>query len=294
MNYLLKEYQDLVESYANKPRDVCTIPMNRKPLWFFTYVKNDCVYVSPSRIQKPSSKMQGPRRLNPAEFKIMLDLYIRRKCGQQVSSDATKASQNQVYWYGVFHDMEMGKENVFSNSTYTKCKNSSHTLPPVANKQLYRIGNHRILKVFEYEFQFVQQLIPECENGHVKEYSPQSEYANHRSLPLGPNGSGRFCRFSICGPAVAGVYLWVVDGEIIYIGETVNLLKRFNSGYGNISPRNCHINGQSTNCRMNKVVLEYYRKGQIIDLYFLPTEDYKQIEFALLQRIHTKYNVKGN
>lgn len=128
----------------------------------------------------------------------------------------------------------------------------------------------------------------------IKEYAPQKQYANHEHLPVGPYGSGTFCRFSIRTPVAPGVYLWVVAGEIIYIGETTNLLNRFNNGYGNISPRNCYIGGQSTNCKMNKVVMEYYKKGQVIDLYFLPTEDYKQIELSLLRRIHTKYNVKDN
>ena len=46
----------------------------------------------------------------------------------------------------------------------------------------------------------------------------------------------------------------VRDGQIIYIGETAGLRQRFNMGYGNISPRNCYVGGQSTNCKMNKIV----------------------------------------
>lgn len=299
VDYTLKEYQDLVESYSKEPRDVHTIPLNREPIWFFTYVEKGFVYVRPSCINKPSSRMKVPRKLNPAEFKIMLKLYIRRKCGQRVSGDATKSSQNQVYWYGIFRDMEMKNPNdivygQFLNSTYTEQKKHSHIPPPTNNKHSYGMDNHGIFKVLEYEFQFIQRLIPECENGLIKEYAPQNQYANHDNLPVGPNGSGTFCRFSIQAPAAPGVYLWVVAGDIIYIGETANLSKRFNSGYGNISPRNCYIGGQSTNCKMNKVVMEYYKKGQMIDLYFLPTEDYKQIELSLLRRIHTKYNVKDN
>ena len=180
--------------------------------------------------------------------------------------------------------MEVQKTNdtvsgQFSNGTYDEHRKHSYTLPPPVNK---RIDNHCILNVLEYEFQFVQQLIPECENGMIKEYAPQKQYANHEHLPVGPYGSGTFCRFSIRTPVAPGVYLWVVAGEIIYIGETTNLLNRFNNGYGNISPRNCYIGGQSTNCKMNKVVMEYYKKGQVIDLYFLPTEDYKQIELFSL------------
>lgn len=299
VDYTIKGYQDLVESYANEPRDVRTIPLDREPIWFFTYVENSYIYVRPARLQKPSSRMRAPRRLNPAEFNIMLDLYIRRKCGQQVSADAKKASQNQVYWYGVFRDVEMKNmddavSRQFPNNKYSERKEHSRLPFPADNKHLYEMDNPHILKVLGYEFQFIQQLIPECENGQIKEYAPQNKYAKRGNLLLARNGSGTFCRFSIQAPTAPGVYLWVVAGEIIYIGEAVNLSKRFNSGYGNISPRNCYIGGQSTNCKMNKVVLEYYRKGQVIDLYFLPTEDHKQTELFLLQRIHTKYNVKDN
>ena len=58
VDYTLKEYQDLVESYSKEPRDVHTIPLNREPIWFFTYVEKGFVYVRPSCINKPSSRMK--------------------------------------------------------------------------------------------------------------------------------------------------------------------------------------------------------------------------------------------
>ena len=119
-------------------------------------------------------------------------------------------------------------------------------------------------------------------------------YNNRSNLPLLPNGSGAFCRFTLHAPAVSGVYLWIVEGKIIYIGETVNLHQRFNTGYGNISPRNCYLGGQSTNCKMNKVVMEHYRRGTPVDLYFYETDLYKQVELDLLRRISTNYHVKDN
>jgi len=65
-------------------------------------------------------------------------------------------------------------------------------------------------------------------------------------------------------------------------------------GYGTISPRNCFEGGQKTNCKMNKVVLEIYKNGQKIDIYFYETKDYKAIEKELLESITTPYNVKNN
>lgn len=154
--------------------------------------------------------------------------------------------------------------------------------------------NRDIIALFGYDFYYIQQLIPECVNGKVKEYYPQNNYTNKDNLPLLYYGSGAFCRFSIDAPSISGVYLWVVESEIIYIGETFDLRQRFNVGYGNISPRNCYVGGQSTNYKMNKVVMEYYKKGKPVNLYFYATPNYKHVELEMLGRIRTKYNVKDN
>lgn len=144
-----------------------------------------------------------------------------------------------------------------------------------------------------YPFRFIQRLVPDCAEGKVVKYYPQNRYNNRDQLALNCHGQGAFCRFSVDAPSAPGVYLWVVEGEIIYIGEAVNLASRFKD-YGRISPRNCFFKGRSTNCKMNKVVMEYYEKHTPIDLYFHETENHKQLELVLLRQYHTKYNVKNN
>ena len=104
-------------------------------------------------------------------------------------------------------------------------------------------------------------------------------------LPCGENHYGFFLR---CPTSFYN------QPQIIYIGETVNLKRRFNVGYGKISPRNCYMGGQSTNCKMNKVVMEYYKCGKPISLYFHQTEDHKYVELDLLKKIETRYNAKDN
>jgi hypothetical protein len=146
-----------------------------------------------------------------------------------------------------------------------------------------------------YEFHFIQELLPECDaEGNVVKYCPQNDYDNKKGIPLSYYGKGAFCRFSINAIDWPGVYLWVVDGQIIYIGETAGLQQRFNMGYGNIFPRNCYIGGQSTNCKMNKVVLGNYERGKTVSLYFYITKEYKQVELELLRKIYTPYNDKDN
>ena len=127
-------------------------------------------------------------------------------------------------------------------------------------------------------------------------YSPQLRYNNKNNHPYlaGIDEKTLFCKFKPNLPIIKGVYLWVINGEIVYIGEGVNLRDRFNNGYGNISPRNCFKGGQSTNVKMNRIVLWHYENNQHIDIYLCETSEHKRIEFMLLKRIKTKYNIQNN
>lgn len=125
---------------------------------------------------------------------------------------------------------------------------------------------------------------------------PQKRYNNikHYAYLDNVDDDTVFCKFKPDLPCVKGVYLWVVNDEIIYIGESVNIKSRFNDGYGNISPRNCYVGGQSTNVRMNKVALLYNRDKNPIDIYYCITDEHKKFEILLLNKINTKYNKKNN
>ena len=149
-----------------------------------------------------------------------------------------------------------------------------------------------------YIFDYVEDLIPEGDSeGNIATYSPQCLYDNKKHLPLlaEAENNAKFCRFRLHNAFErSGVYVWIVDGKPIYIGETRNFRTRFNSGYGNISPRNCYKGGQKANVKMNKVVLDYWMRGQSIELYFLMTNDYKKIELELIESYHPLYNEKNN
>lgn len=103
-----------------------------------------------------------------------------------------------------------------------------------------------------------------------------------------------FCKFrlNLSNIKKQGVYLWLVDNEVVYIGETINLRNRFKIGYGNISPRNIFVGGQSTNCKMNRVAMQYFEQGKAIKIYFYETDDCKNIEKDLLK--YSVENVKWN
>jgi len=148
-------------------------------------------------------------------------------------------------------------------------------------------------KLLNYDFEYVLDINPIMDKlGVVKEFFPQEKYINKNSVKLNKYGSGAFCRFSIHPKwsGVYGVYALYIDDILVYIGQAIDFAKRFNMGYGNISPKNCYIGGQSTNCKINKLILNSVKEGKIVSLYFHMTPQYNKIEFELIKFYKPKYN----
>jgi len=120
---------------------------------------------------------------------------------------------------------------------------------------------------------------------------PQERYKNARNLSLNRYGAGPFCKFRIPNRLQSsGVYVLTVDGAPQYVGECANLSARFNTGYGNISPKNCFKGGQETNCRLNNLLYSAIVAGQRISLWFFRTTDYKAMELALRDTLKLRWN----
>lgn len=133
-------------------------------------------------------------------------------------------------------------------------------------------------------FDFICHLSPEIgPDGQCRSLMPQDRYNNVKGLPRNTYGVGPFCKFRIPSQLKAsGVYALAIDGSVKYIGECVNLSSRYNSGYGNISPRNCFKGGQETNCRINALVHAEYRRGRKVELWFHAVREHKAMERRLL------------
>src|SRR5262249_35997942 len=103
---------------------------------------------------------------------------------------------------------------------------------------------------------------------------------------------GPFCKFKLdCQVIASGVYAITVEGDLRYIGECENFRERFGtSGYGYIAARNCHRDGQATNCKINSRVLRCSKLGQSIVVWFYPTSNYKNIEAELIDQLHPPWN----
>lgn len=284
-------WDKIISEVKEQPRDFHTVPKtNKNPLWFHATSDGTYIYITDAKNHDNSSRITGARSLSYVEFLRIYPLYLKRCRGEAVSIEAAKATKNQVYWYGIFN--EIIKEENYGRKEQNVDREGYNTTEERATAY---VTIKSICEVHGYQFQFVQSIEPKRdETGTVIEYLPQDSYNNRNNLYLSKEGKGPFCKFSIDCPPKSGVYLMIVNNEIIYIGETSNLSQRFNQGYGDISPRNCFIGGQTTNCKMNATLLNYFKNKQKVDLFFYETNDYKEIELKLLRKIKTKYNVKDN
>ena len=152
------------------------------------------------------------------------------------------------------------------------------------------LDNPRLL---DRAFAHAATIEPERDpDGALLEFTPQSRYASVATMRLNRYGSGPFCRFYLEGlPQTSGVYVVTVDNVSVYVGVAVNLAKRWGpAGYANISPKACYENGQSTNCKVNKLILRAARDGCQIDLWTLENPDPAPIEARLIRRLDPPWN----
>ncbi len=146
------------------------------------------------------------------------------------------------------------------------------------------------ITICTYPFSFIQELQPQRDLiGRIKQYAP----AKNAEVPLNKYGGGTFCRFSLTGGnfwGAKGVYALFDTQGLLYVGQTINLSQRFNSGYGNISKRNCYADGQSTNCKINSMILRKYLSGERVFLYFCESRNHESIEQELLETLRPPFN----
>ena len=148
--------------------------------------------------------------------------------------------------------------------------------------------------IADLPFEFVGPVQPERDaTGSISKFMPQADYRNTENHQLHRYGFGPFCKFRLRTGSDEGVYAFVVDREVVYIGECEDLSSRLNNGYGNISPRNCYEGGQPTNCRVNSLVLQHSTNGQSITIWFHATANRKAVEAQLLQALRPPWNRAG-
>jgi hypothetical protein len=111
---------------------------------------------------------------------------------------------------------------------------------------------------------------------------------------LNEDGDSPFCVFSIEKTELTerkGVYFFAIAEDVKYVGKThLSFTRRINPGYGHISPKNCYLDGQSTNCHVNPCVA---RSHAVVALFVCPIEDdseIDQVEKDLIEQKHPEWN----
>jgi hypothetical protein len=112
---------------------------------------------------------------------------------------------------------------------------------------------------------------------------------------LNKYGDTNYCKFKILDPIHGkkkGLYLYVANEEIMYIGRCNDCFyKRINVGYGNISPKNCYIDGQATNCHLNQLISIW---ADNISFWVCPLENGDLINYyekELIKQIQPQWNI---
>lgn len=140
------------------------------------------------------------------------------------------------------------------------------------------------------------------------------KYSNYLDLPLGnfllelklkndnkyllflnKYGDAKYCRFFISDEEILtkkGIYIYLQNEKIMYIGRCLdNFKKRINYGYGQIYPKNCYIDGQTTNCHLNSVINENKKSIEFFVCILENDDVISTIEKELIYRMKPEWNI---
>ena len=163
---------------------------------------------------------------------------------------------------------------------------ASHTRPEPHGRRVKDLGP---------AFHFLQIIeVKRDQDGQPITYDPGNRYINTAGLRRHQYGNGPFCRFSIDQPpGLRGVYALCQSEDVMYVGIADDLAQRYNQGYGTIQPRNCFERGQSTNCRVNRLILQEAEAGRSLVLWFEGASQPRPLEAELIRRLQPPWNLQS-
>jgi hypothetical protein len=118
-------------------------------------------------------------------------------------------------------------------------------------------------------FEHIASVNVETDEDDVVEiHMPQKRYSNDDGDDLLEDGWGPFCEVKIDeidydGPAT---YIFTVDGEIRYIGQTTTL-SNIRNYYKRIQPSSCFEDGNPTFCRINNRIFDSKRRNKDVAVW---------------------------
>ena len=102
-------------------------------------------------------------------------------------------------------------------------------------------------------------------------------------LYLNKYGDKNYCEFSISDyESDKGLYCYVINDKITYIGRSKKTFKERFYEYGKITPYNCLIDGQATNCKINSLINDLSDSKIKIGIYIMNEASDKEI--SLLEK----------
>lgn len=96
----------IINSLKGKKLEFHTVPKNnKKPLWFTASSDGIFIYIDNAVVNKPSSNLSMVRKLDFKNFSKVFPLYLRRENGEEVSSEVSKVTLNQVYYFSLIKNL---------------------------------------------------------------------------------------------------------------------------------------------------------------------------------------------
>ena len=112
---------------------------------------------------------------------------------------------------------------------------------------------------------------------------------------LNSHGDKVFCHFRMTEHPTKrkkGLYLYTLEAEVVYIGRSFDhFAKRVDQGYGKIHPKNCFIDGQSTNCHLNSMINLHAERLAFFVCPLSEDTEIAQLERALIQERRPRWNI---
>ena len=118
-------------------------------------------------------------------------------------------------------------------------------------------------------------------------------------LFLNKYGDNLFCEFSISEcQNDKGVYCYIVNDSIVYVGRSKKPFGKRFKDYGRITPYNCLIDGQATNCNINSKVNELdLLKVGFYSMNSSSDKEIEKIEIEIINAIkndNNLWNIQNN
>ncbi len=122
----------------------------------------------------------------------------------------------------------------------------------------------------------------------------KSENNSDYKLYLNKYGDAKFCIYEIDQfHTDKGIYCYIIDNKIKYIGRSRKTFKdRFNE-YGKITAYNCLIDGQATNCHINSIINSL--DNVLVGIYKMTNksdEEIKEMEKMILRQKSFEWNIQ--